>query len=91
MGRQFSVAEARQRFTELVRTVERGKPVEITRRGRPVAVLVSAADYARLAKSGASFVAAVDSFRADVDPKALRGGDAFANARDRDEGREIDL
>jgi prevent-host-death family protein len=90
-GRRYSVAEARQRFTELVRTVETGRPLEITRRGRPVAVLVAAAEYARLAGSEASFGAALHAFRESTDPKLLRGRDPFARARDRSPGRDVDV
>jgi len=36
---QFSVREARQQFSHLLKAVERGEEVEITRRGRVVARL----------------------------------------------------
>jgi prevent-host-death family protein len=36
---EISTAEARNRFTELLRFVEDGEPVVITRHGRPVAQL----------------------------------------------------
>ena len=37
----FSIAEAKSRFAQLVHQAESGGPVRITRRGRAVAVLVS--------------------------------------------------
>jgi prevent-host-death family protein len=40
----YSVAEARQNFARLIRS-ERGKAIETTRRGEPVAVLLSAGEY----------------------------------------------
>lgn len=89
--RRYSVAEARQRFTELVRSVERGRPLEITRRGRPVAVLVSASEYARMAGAEASFSGALEAFREATDPKLLRGPDPFAKLRDRSPGRDVAL
>jgi prevent-host-death family protein len=91
MGRRFSIAEARQRFTELVRAVESGRPLEITRRGRPVVVLVSAAEYARMAGSEVSFADALEAFQRDIDPKVLRAKDAFTKLRDRDPGRDVAL
>jgi prevent-host-death family protein len=36
---EVSTAEAKNRLTELIRMVERGEPVVITRHGRPVAQL----------------------------------------------------
>lgn len=89
--RRYSVAEARQRFTELVRSVERGRPLEITRRGRPVAVLVSASEYARMAGAEASFSEALEAFREATDPKLLRGPDPFVKLRDRSPGRDVAL
>lgn len=38
---EYSVAEARNRLAELVHQAERGRPIRITRRGKPAAVLVS--------------------------------------------------
>ena len=48
---EVSVTQARNTLTRLIREVEAGETVHITRRGKPVAVLVSMDDYARL-KSG---------------------------------------
>ncbi len=50
--RSYSVAEARQNLARLIRTAEHGRAVRITRRGQPVAVLLSASEY--LALSGES-------------------------------------
>lgn len=90
-GRRCSVAEARQRFTELVRSVEHGRSLEVTRRGRPVAVLVSASEYARLAGSVGSFASALAAFRKRTDPKLLRGPDPFAKLREPGPGRDVAL
>lgn len=47
MGRQFSIAEARNQFARLVHVAEQGMPVRITRRGKAIAVLVSEKTYGR--------------------------------------------
>lgn len=44
----ISITKARSCLAQLVQQAERGQPVRITRRGRPVAVLVSVAAHARL-------------------------------------------
>jgi prevent-host-death family protein len=44
---EYSVAEARDRLAELVHEAEQGRPIRITRRGKPAAVLVSEADFQR--------------------------------------------
>jgi prevent-host-death family protein len=48
MARKIPIAEARSNLTSLVREVERGKRVELTRRGRRVAVVISCDEYDRL-------------------------------------------
>ena len=45
---QVSIAQARNSLTRLIHEVETGKPVHITRRGKPVAVLMSQGDYEAL-------------------------------------------
>lgn len=49
-----SIAEARNSLTELVYEAEDGRPVQFTRRGRAVAVLVGEAEYDRLKAAAGS-------------------------------------
>ncbi|MFC1706321.1 type II toxin-antitoxin system Phd/YefM family antitoxin [Planctomycetota bacterium] len=92
MSKRYSIAEARDNFTKLVHAAERGRPVEVTRRGKPVAVLLSSVDYARLTASKSGFLQACEAFRrqaASEDLAALH--EALANVRDRSVGREVAL
>jgi prevent-host-death family protein len=50
---ETSIAEAKTQFARLVYRAERGEAVHITRRGKPVAVLLSETEYARLRQSQA--------------------------------------
>ncbi len=55
MNKYVSLAEAKATFSECIREVEKGKPVRITRHGKPVAALVSPEDLdhlERLRKAG---------------------------------------
>ncbi|MEQ1881446.1 MAG: type II toxin-antitoxin system Phd/YefM family antitoxin [Burkholderiales bacterium] len=52
MSKTYSVAEARGNFTMLIDEVQDGKSVRITKRGKPVAVLVSTVQYANLEQRG---------------------------------------
>mgnify|MGYP001593532807 CR=1 FL=1 len=48
MDRQFSIAQAKDRLSELVQAVERGEVVTVTRRGKPVARVVSESEFRKL-------------------------------------------
>lgn len=89
---QFSIAEARNRFTEIVRRAERGEPVRLLRRGRAVAVLLSIRDYQRLARPG-DFWTPLLRFRQQIERGEREGvePDVFAGARDRSPGRHVAL
>jgi len=45
---ETSIADAKAQLTRLIHQAERGETVHITRRGKPVAVLLSEDEYARL-------------------------------------------
>ncbi len=45
---EISIAKAKAQLTRLIHQAERGEAVHITRRGKPVAVLLSENEYARL-------------------------------------------
>lgn len=53
----WQLQEAKSRLSEVVKGAEREGPQEITVHGRPVAVVLSRADYDRLAGTGESLVA----------------------------------
>lgn len=50
MNDAYSIAAAKNNLSGLVHEVEQGHPVRLTRRGKPVAVLISTAQYERLSK-----------------------------------------
>lgn len=67
MAKQYSIASARDQLARLVHDAEEGQRVELTRRGKPVAVLLAIDDYRRLQKRPVSFSTAVAELRAEVD------------------------
>lgn len=66
---EVSIAEARNTLTRLIYAAEKGHVVHITRRGKPVAVLVSEDAYERLESGGTNrdFWQAVETWRARAD------------------------
>ena len=89
----FSIAEAKSRFAQLVHQAEGGGPVRITRRGRAVAVLVSEADYARLSAPREGLLAYTLALRAQASQagQAFFTDDDWAGLRDQSERPVPDL
>ncbi len=91
MSKRFSIAEARDQFTSIVRDVEKTSAVEITRRGEPVVVLLSWREYQRLT-SDKKFWERYSSFRDKFDLARLKiEPQVFEGVRDPSPGRQINL
>ncbi len=90
--KSYSVASARAKLSEIVDEVEAGKEVEITRRGKKVAVVMSAARFARLKGDRVAFGTAYESFRRehDLEQNGVEPNWA-AELRDTDPGRRVRL
>jgi len=91
MTKKYSIAEARDKFPGVVREAEGGARVELTRRGKPVAVLMGIEEFARLAEGRRDFWEAYEEFRRhydlshlDIDPD-----DVFDGVRDPSPGRDF--
>ncbi|MXW38953.1 MAG: type II toxin-antitoxin system Phd/YefM family antitoxin [Acidobacteria bacterium] len=86
-----SVAEARRNLPRLIRAAEDGRTVEITRRGEPVAVLVSSQRFAQLGPKRPGFMEAYRAFLRNTDLTALDldPDKIFAGVRDRSPGRDF--
>jgi len=90
MAKRASLAEARDHLTELVRDVERGKSIELTRRGKPVAVLISRAEYDRLRSKGGRLIETLRVWR-EQSPSGFDGltEDEVVSLRSRSLGRDV--
>ncbi len=92
MSKSYSITEAKNHFTELIGALEHESVIQITRRGKPVAVLLSPGGYEHLQKGKIDFWEAYLAFRKRLD---LAGLDLdidkiYADVRDRSPGREVD-
>lgn len=92
MPRKYSIAEARSRLPALVDEAEAGMEVELTRRGRPVAVLVSHREFQRLRGTRRYFSDAYKEFleRHSLDEIGV-GSQFAASTRDKTTGRKVSL
>jgi len=92
MTKQIAIAEARANLPSILREVECGAAVELTRRGKPVAVLLSVHEYRRLTAPQGGFWEGLQEFRRNYDLEEMwREGDPFEGVRDRSPGRDVRL
>jgi prevent-host-death family protein len=92
MAKSYSVASARAKLSEIVDQVEAGKEVEITRRGKKVAVVMSAARFARLKGGRVAFATAYETFRREHDLEHDGVEPSWAaELRDTNPGRRVRL
>lgn len=89
MAKRYPISEARNNLPNLVREVEHGPPVELTRRGQPVAVLLSINEFQRLTSGKKDLWSAIQDFRARHDLSGLDIDQIYADVRDHSPGREI--
>lgn len=94
---QYSIAEARKHLSQIIDEAIDGAPGRITRRGREVAVVVSAEEYAHLRAGKRSFAEAYEAYRAEYPEGVVEGDDEHLGPeywdalRDRSPGREVNL
>jgi prevent-host-death family protein len=87
--KRVSVAEAKNTLPALLHEAE-AEPVEIVRRGKPVAVILSRVNYDRLRGKSEGVWTALEHFRAKHDLDELDAGSAFEGVRDsKAKGRPI--
>jgi prevent-host-death family protein len=92
MGKSYSVADARAHLPEILDDVEAGKEIELTRRGRAVAIVISAEKYEALRGEQSSFGEAYRAFtsRYSLDEIGL-DSDSLDSIRDQAPGRRVRL
>ncbi len=92
MPRQYSIADARSNLPNIVDQAEAGAEVELTRRGRPVAVVVSRRTFDRLRERRGQFSEAYERFleRFPLDEIGLDHAEVL-RVRDKTPGRRVML
>jgi prevent-host-death family protein len=92
MSRRYSIAEARSRLPSIIDEAEAGRDVELTRRGKPVAVVVSIREFERLRGVRSRFSQTYAAFLGKHAPDEIGVEKDFAaSVRDRSRGRETTL
>lgn len=92
MSQRYSIADARTSLPTIVDQAEAGQRVELTRRGKPVAVVVSLREFERLRGDRPRFSDAYRTFLAKYSLKEVGFDDDFAaSTRDKGTGRKVSL
>ena len=92
MSQRYSIADARTSLPTIVNKAEAGLKVELTRRGKPVAVVVSLREFERLRGERPPFRELYKKFvkRHPLDDVGL-DTDFAATVRDKSVGRKVSL
>jgi prevent-host-death family protein len=92
MAQSYAIAEARANLPTLIDEVAAGAAVQLTRRGKVIAVMISVEEYERLRAPRPSFQEAYQQFLKKHSPAQAGLEPGFANKlRDRSPGRKVPL
>ncbi len=89
METQYTISEAKNKLPSIIHSVEKGPSVKLTRRGRPVAILLSIKEYEKLVRKNISFWNALTNFRNKAGEFEISDED-FVGLRDRSSGRIVE-
>ena len=92
VAQQYSISQARAHLPAIIDQTEAGVEVELTRRGKPVAVVIPIKEYERLRAGRPSFAEAYQKFLENHSLDELGLDDDFASqVRDKGAGRNVNL
>ncbi|MDH5674453.1 MAG: type II toxin-antitoxin system Phd/YefM family antitoxin [Myxococcales bacterium] len=92
MSKRYSIADARKHLAGLVTEAESGSEVELTRRGKPVAVLISIHEYERIRGKRPAFGDVYADFLEKFDLAQIGLEEDFASdLRDQSSGRPVEI
>ena len=90
MMKEYSIAEARNQFAAIVHDLRATPLIKLTRRGKPVAVLLAIEEYERLSAGNTGFWESFEAFRDKINLAPLDIEPAiFEGLRERSPGREM--
>ena len=65
-----TIAEAKNNLSQLIHQLDSGEPIQLTRHGKPVAVLLSETNYQQLKNQGPRLYHAIQQWRTQLDEDA---------------------
>jgi prevent-host-death family protein len=91
MANRYSIADARTSLSAIVDKAEAGEQVELTRRGQPVALVISIRDYERMRGGRRRFGEAYRAFLEKYSTRDTDAGAVFRQVRNKEPGRKVSL
>ena len=91
MAHTYSIAEARSRLRTIVDQAQAGREVELTRRGQPVAVVLSCRELERLRGKRPDFRDVYGRFRDKYPPDRVGLDQELSSVRDCTTGRPVSI
>ena len=87
----YSIAEARNSLPALVHQAETSSAVQLSRRGKPVAMIISIADYQKMIENSLDWWSLVQQQRASGHLSAEAADGEFEGLRSKEAGRTVDF
>ena len=89
MKQQYSISDAKNQLPAIIHGVEAGESAQLTRHGKPVAVLLSLKKYNALKQKNKNFWASLTSFRDSLNQDTQGVEGVFDNLRNKSTGRDF--
>lgn len=92
MVKKYSITEARDNFSRVIHEAEEGARIDLTRRGKLVAVLIGVEDFERMSNKKPGFWEAYQEFRRSHDLVSLNidPDEVWGDVRDSSPGRDFE-
>lgn len=84
-----TIAEAKNNLSQLIHQLQSDEPIHLTRHGKPVAVMLSEANYQKLTHKDHSLYQAIQHWRNQLDSDSGLTETELKNVRATSQGREF--
>ena len=84
-----TIAEAKNNLSQLIYQLESDEPIHLTRHGKPVAVMLSEANYQKLTQKNNGLYQAIQQWRNQLDSNSGLTESELKNVRATSQGRDF--
>ena len=93
MSQKYSIEQIAVNLNKIIQEVEQGEPIEITRQGQQIAVILSTAEYELLMNKRSGFWKSIEKFRQEIIEEGIEidPNEVWKDVRDKSHGREVNL